>query len=112
MMMFFGLCNSPPIFQAMMDWIFRLLIEKWELCGMKVGKYMDNVAVATSTNMKDHIEAVTGVLELAMWHNLFFKPEKCIFNVPHMDYLGIIIEKGMTCMDPIKVVMNSIGVWV
>ena len=101
--MFFGLCNSPSTFQAMMDWIFRPIIDKWEPLGTKVGKYMDDVAVATKTNLKDHIACVTKILELAMRYDLFFKPEKCTFHVPRMDYLGIIIEKGMTCMDPVKV---------
>ena len=103
MVMFFGLCNSPSTFQAMMDWIFRPIIDKWEPLGTKVGKYMDDVAVATSTNLQDHIKCVTEILELAMQYDLFFKPEKCIFHAPRMDYLGIIIEKGMTCMDPVKV---------
>ena len=101
--MFFGLCNSPSTFQAMMDWIFRPIIDKWEPLGTKVGKYMDDVAVATSTNLQDHINCVTEILELTMQYDLFFKPEKCIFHAPRMDYLGIIIEKGMTRMDPVKV---------
>ena len=53
--MFFGLCNSPSTFQAMMDWIFRPIIDKWEPLGTKVGKYMDDVVVATCTNLQDHI---------------------------------------------------------
>ena len=101
--MFFGLCNSPSTFQAMMDWIFRPIIDKWEPLGTKVGKYMDNVAVATSTNLRDHIACITEILELATQYDLFFKPKKCIFHAPQMDYLGIIIEKGMTRMDPVKV---------
>ena len=61
MVMFFGLCNSPSTFQAMMDWIFRLLIEKWGPQGTDIGKYMDDVAVATQTNKADHIAAVTDI---------------------------------------------------
>ena len=64
--MFFGLCNSPSTFQAMMDWIFRPIIDKWGPRGTEVGKYMDDIAVATRTNLKDHIECVTEILELAM----------------------------------------------
>ena len=63
---------------------------------------MDDVAIATCTNLQDHIKCVTNILELAMQYDLFFKPEKCVFHVPRMDYLGIIIEKGMTRMDPVK----------
>ena len=86
-----------------MDWIFRPIIDKWEPLGTKVGKYMDDMAVATCTNLQDHITCVTEILELAMQYDLFFTLEKCIFHAPCMDYLGIIIEKGMTCMDPVKV---------
>ena len=101
--MFFSLCNSLSTFQAMMDWIFRPIIKKWGPKGTEVGKYMDDVAVATRTNLQDHIASVTEILELAMQYDLYFKPEKCTFHVPWIDYLGIIVEKGMTCMDPVKV---------
>ena len=103
MVMFFGLCNSPATFQAMMDWIFRPIKEKWAAKGTKVKKYMDNVAITTCTNEADHIACVTEILELAEWYDLYFKLEKCVFHAPQIDYLGIIIEKGMTHMDPVKV---------
>ena len=80
--MFFGLCNSPSTFQSMMDWIFRPIIDKWEPRGTKVSKYMDDVAVATSTNLQDHIECITDILELVTCYNLFFKLEKCTFHAP------------------------------
>ena len=63
--MFFGLCNSLATFQAIMDWIFRPIKEKWAAKGTKVKKYMDDVAVATCTNEADHIMCVTEILELA-----------------------------------------------
>jgi hypothetical protein len=40
---------------------------------------------------------------VAREHDLYFKPEKCTFHAPSIDYLGVIIEKGMTCMDPVKI---------
>ena len=103
MVMFFSLCNSPATFQAMMDWIFRPIKEKWAAKGTNIEKYMDNVAVATHTNLTDHIACVTKILKLAEWYDLFFKPEKCVFHAPQINYLGIIIEKGMTRMDSVKV---------
>jgi hypothetical protein len=36
-------------------------------------------------------------------HSLFFKLSKCSFHVPSIDYLGLILEKGLTKMDPVKV---------
>jgi hypothetical protein len=38
--MFFGMCNSPATFQAMMDSIFSDMIE-----GQKVIVYMDNILI-------------------------------------------------------------------
>ena len=29
--------------------------------------------------------------------------EKCLFHVPSIEYLGVILEKGVTCMDPVKI---------
>ena len=53
--------------------------------------------------MTDHIAVVQDVLCVTKEHNLYFKPEKCTFHVPSMDYLGVILEKGVTCMDPVKI---------
>ena len=101
--MFFGLCNSPSTFQAMMDWIFRPIKEKWVEKGTNIETYMDDVAVTTRTNEADHEACIMEILELAKQYDLFFKPGKCVFHAPCIDYLGIIIEKGMTHMDPVKV---------
>ncbi len=64
---------------------------------------MDDIGIATRTNMKDHTAAVSDVLQVAVNHDLFFKPEKCTFHTPSMDYLGVILEKGVTRMDPVKI---------
>ena len=103
MVMFFGLINSPAMFQAMMDSIYRPVVEKWAQCGTHIEKYMDNIAIATSTNKADHTEAVMDILQVAEDNNLYFKPEKCIFHDSCIDYLGVILEKGMICMDPVKI---------
>src|SRR6266702_2652229 len=59
--------------------------------------------------MMDHVAAVADVLHVAQIHDLYFKPEKCLFHAPFMDYLGVILEKGVTCMDPVKIA--SINMW-
>ena len=78
--MFFGLTNSPVMFQAMMDSIYRPVVEKWAQRGTQIEKYMDDIAIATSTNEADHTEAVMDVLQVAEDHDLYFKPEKCVFH--------------------------------
>ena len=65
---------------------------------------MDDIAIATRTCDSDHTAAVSDVLQLAADHDLYFKPEKCIFHAPHINYLGVILEKGVTSMDPVKIV--------
>src|ERR1700761_7311564 len=107
--MFFGLMNSPATFQTMMNHIFRPIIAKHELLGTSIHVYMDDIAIATHTNDTDHTAVVSDVLQLAADHDLYFKPEKCIFHAPHIDYLGVILEKGGTSMD--TVTLSAIRDW-
>ena len=65
---------------------------------------MDNIAIAMRTTNTDHTTAMRNVLSLTTKHNLYFKPEKCIFHAPHINYLGVILEKRVTHMDPVKIV--------
>src|SRR6266702_1914602 len=101
--MYFGLTNSPATFQTMMNYIFRDIILKHELRGTTIRVYMDDIGIATRTDMTGHIAAVQDVLQVALDHDLYFKPEKCTFHAPSMDYLGVILEKGVTRMDPVKI---------
>jgi hypothetical protein len=64
---------------------------------------MDNITVATMGTLEDHIKAICNVLCIAEQHNLYFKLSKCTFHTSSIDYPGVIIEKGMTHMDPIKI---------
>jgi hypothetical protein len=64
---------------------------------------MDDIAIATSGTLQDHIDAVHDVLRIAGQHDLYFKLSKCTFHSSSIDYLGVIIEKGMTRMDPVKI---------
>jgi hypothetical protein len=107
--MYFGLCNSPAMFQAFMNDIFRPIIAKHDLLGTAIRVYMDDIAIATKVSLSPshtnaaHVTAVTDVLTVALEHDLYFKPEKCTFHAPSIDYLGVILEKGVTCMDPVKI---------
>ena len=65
---------------------------------------MDDITIATCMpSLEAHIVAVTDILTMAQDNSLFFKPSKCIFHAPSIDYLGVILERGVTCMDPVKV---------
>ena len=94
--MFFGLCNSPATFQALMDDIFGDMISEHIII-----VYMDDIFLfapdeATLTkNMKK-------VLARLQKNDLFLKPTKCEFNKTKVEYLGMIIEEGKISMDPGK----------
>ncbi len=92
--MFFGLTNSPSTFQTMMDTIFRDLTTTGE-----VVIYMDDILIATPTDIPHHRQLVHQVLDKLEEHDLFLKPEKCTFEAPEIEYLGLIIGGGRVQMD-------------
>ena len=106
--MFFGLTNSPATFQRMMDTIFRPVKDKHQPLGTEILVYMDDILIASSS-LEGHHAAVHDVLEILETHDLFLKPEKCIWEADCVDYLGLILEKGVARMDPVKI--NSMWDW-
>ena len=106
--MFFGLTNSPATFQAMMDHILQPWADKWVQEDVKGSWYMDDVLVA-SQNKEKHQQATHELLEILAANDLFLKPEKCIWEQPRIDYLGLILEEGVTRMDPAKIA--GIATW-
>ncbi len=81
-----------------MDTIFRDLTATGE-----VVIYMDDILIATPTNIPHHRQLVHQVLNKLEEHDLFLKPEKCTFEVPEIEYLGLVIGGGRIRMDPVKV---------
>ena len=97
MVMFFGLTNSPAIFQAMMNNLLRdLVVEE------KVAVFIDNVMVATETEER-HNEIVEEVLRRLEENDLFVKPEKCVWKVKEVGFLGVIIGEDGVRMEKEKV---------
>ena len=79
--------------------------DKHRPLGTEILDYMDNILIASkgTTTIEDHRSAVRDILQVLQDYNLFLKPEKCVWESPCVDYLGLILEKGVTCMDPAKV---------
>jgi RNase H-like domain found in reverse transcriptase/Reverse transcriptase (RNA-dependent DNA polymerase) len=101
--MFFGMCNSPATFQAMIDSIFSDMIE-----GRKVIVYMDDILIFAE-NQEELQKRMKQVLQRLWEHDLFLKPKKCEFNKTTMEYLGLIIQEGKLLMDPVK--LSEIRDW-
>ena len=94
--MFFGLCNSPATFQAMMDNIFADMID-----GNFIIVYMDDIFLFAPDEIT-LVENTKRVLARLRENDLFLKPTKCEFNKTRVEYLGMVIEEGKISMDPGK----------
>jgi Reverse transcriptase (RNA-dependent DNA polymerase) len=93
---FFGMCNSPVTFQAMMDEIF-----KEEIKEDLIIVYMDNILAFSKTiNGLKKIKQI--ILKKAQEHDLYFKAKKCKFRKPKIEYLGLVVEEEKLAMDPAK----------
>jgi len=93
----FGLTNSPATFQAMMNDLFRNMINKGD-----VATFINNVLVATETE-EGHDEIVEEVLRRLEENNLYVKPEKYVWKVREIGFLGVIIGPKEFQMEKEKV---------
>ena len=95
--MFFGLCNSPATFQRFMNDSFRdMIAEGWLIV------YMDDLLIF-SDDPEVHRLCTLRVLQHMRELSLPLKLEKCHFNLPEVEYLGMVIRKNTIAMDPVKV---------
>ena len=95
--MFFGLTNSPVIFQAMMNELLRDLINT-----RKVAAFIDNVIVGMEME-EGHDEIVAEVIRRLEENNLYMKPEKCKWKVREIGFLGVVIGPEGIKMEKEKV---------
>ena len=86
--MFFGLCNSPAMFQTMMNEIFM---------------DMDDIMIFTKGSLAEHQVKVEEVLQRLCNNDLFACPEKCSFNKMEVEYLGMFVNRDSIRMDDSKV---------
>ena len=96
MVMFFGLCNSPATFQAMMNDIFKDYINQgWIMI------YMDDMLIF-SKDCDTHWKRTVLVLKRLEKQDLYLKAEKCKFDCQEVDFLGLIVKPNSLKMDPTK----------
>jgi len=96
--MFFGLINSLATFQVMMNDILRDLINTGE-----VAAFMDDVLVGTEEEEK-HDKIVEKVLRRIEENDLYVKPEKCVWKVREINFLGLVMRSGGIKMQEEKMV--------
>ena len=67
----------------------------------KIVVFIDNVIVATETE-EEHDEIVKEVLRRLEENDLFVKPEKCVWKVREVGFLGVIIGEDRVRMEKEK----------
>jgi len=82
---FFGITNSPTMFQAMMNEILRDLINEG-----KVAASVDDVLVGTDME-EGHNEIVEEILRRLKENDLYIKLEKCVWKARKIGFLGVVI---------------------
>jgi len=95
--MFFGITNSSATFQAMMNEILRDLANK-----SKVATFVNNVLVETKTE-GGHDEIVKEILRRLEKNSLYIKPERCVWKVRKIGFLGVVIGPNGIEMEKEKV---------
>jgi len=95
--MYFGLTNSPTTFQAMMNDLFRDLINQGD-----TATFIDDILVAIDTE-EGHDELVEEVLRRLEENDLFVKLEKCKWKVREVEFLGVVISPKEVEMQKEKV---------
>jgi len=78
----------------MMNNIFRDLIDTRDIT-----VFIDNMLVETEDGKK-HDEIVKEVLKRMEKSNLYIKPEKCIWKVKEINFLGLVIGMSQTLFGP------------
>uniref|UniRef100_A0AAY4A0C0 Gypsy retrotransposon integrase-like protein 1 n=1 Tax=Denticeps clupeoides TaxID=299321 RepID=A0AAY4A0C0_9TELE len=92
----FGLCNAPAVFQHFINDVLRDMLGRW------VFAYLDDILVY-SQNEQDHVLHVRAVLKRLLAHQLYCKLEKCAFHQRSTAFLGYTISTQGVAMDPQKV---------
>ena len=95
--MFFGLTNSPVMFQTMMNEVLRDLINMG-----KVAAFIDNVIVEIEME-EGHDKIVAEVIRRLEENDLYVKLEKCKWKVREVGFLEVIIELEEIKMEKEKV---------
>jgi len=95
--MFFGMTNSLATFQAMINKILRDVINEG-----KVAAFVDDVLVGTEIK-EGHNEIVEEILKRLEKNNLYVKPEKCMWKVRKVPFLGVVMGEEKIEMEEEKV---------
>ena len=68
----------------------------------KIAVFIDDVMIVTEME-KEHDEIVEEVLKRLEENDLFVKPEKCVWKIREMEFLGVVTEEDEVKMEREKI---------
>ncbi len=92
----FGLCNAPGIFQSYINKILYEYLDKF------YSVYLNDILIYSDTE-EEHLEYVKVILKKLRKAGLYLDIKKCEFNVKIIKYLSLIIINEGIKMDPVKI---------
>ncbi|KAG1393183.1 hypothetical protein G6F60_011646 [Rhizopus arrhizus] len=92
----FGLTNSPPTFQKMMNAVLHDFIDKFVLV------YLDDILIFSKTQ-EDHYKHLRLVMQRLRENKLYANPKKCVFNRSEVEFLGYRVSANGTLPSESKV---------
>jgi len=92
----FGLTNAPSTFQDMMNHVFSDMID------LGLIAYMDDILIYAKTR-EEHDRIVREALKRLQENGLAVSPEKCVWRVQEVEFLGYIIGRNGIRMSSDKV---------
>ena len=98
----FGLTNSPATFMCLMNGIFNKYLDQFVLI------FIDDILIYFKTE-EEHQQHLRIVVQSLREHQLYAKLEKCEFFKTEIQYLGHVISKDGTTVDPQK--FKEISEW-
>jgi hypothetical protein len=96
LVMAFGLCNAPAMFQALMNDVLRPFLRRFVLV------FFDDILIYSKT-WADHLRHLRDVFSELRRQRLFVKHTKCAFGVTSVVYLGLVISEAGVALDLAKV---------
>ncbi len=92
----FGLANSPSVFQAFINDVFRDMLSQFVIV------YIDDILIY-SDSLYTHVKHIRAVLKRLIQHQLYAKIQKCEFHQTQISFLGYVINSEVVTMDDSKV---------
>lgn len=92
----FGLCNAPTTFQATMNKVLQLYLQKFMVV------FFDDIFIYSPT-LELHLLHLDKVLELLEQNKFHLHKNKCLFVQHELQYLGHVVSANGVAPDPSKI---------